>query len=123
MGPDQFRSIILTNFNYDPTDDQLEAIDRFSKFVFNLALNSVFILRGYAGTGKTTMVNSLVTSLPKIGKNAILLAPTGRSAKVLANYTKRPASTIHRHIYRSNPERPGAMSFSLKDTSDLIRVK
>ena len=59
-----------------------------------------FLLRGYAGTGKTTLISTVIKVLPKFGLKSLLLAPTGRAAKVMANYAKKPAQTIHRKIYR-----------------------
>ena len=61
--------------------------------------NALFVLKGYAGTGKTTVVKALVNVLPQMGKRIVLMAPTGRAAKVLSSYTGLPAHTIHRKIY------------------------
>ena len=70
-------------------------------FLLSEKENPTYILRGYAGTGKTTLVRALVKTLPLIGMNYVLLAPTGRAAKVLSGYTQRSASTIHRRIYQA----------------------
>jgi len=94
--------LIVENFAFTPTDDQQKAISLLSHFLSNFTAKDLFILRGYAGTGKTSLVSTLVNILPKIQKRTVLLAPTGRAAKVLASYAQKPASTIHRKIYRSN---------------------
>lgn len=72
-----------------------------SAFLLSKKTHPAYILRGYAGTGKTTLVTTLVNTLPFIGMGYVLMAPTGRAAKVLASYTKRPASTLHRKIYQA----------------------
>ena len=89
---------------YMPTIDQQELISRISTFIGNYYSpdhrDDTLIIKGYAGTGKTSMVASLVKILPKIGMKAVLLAPTGRAAKVLAGYSGHQAFTIHKKIYR-----------------------
>ena len=89
---------------YMPTIDQQELISRISTFISNYYSpdhrDDTLIIKGYAGTGKTSMVAALVKILPKIGMKAVLLAPTGRAAKVLAGYSGHPAFTIHKKIYR-----------------------
>ena len=72
-----------------------------SAFLLSQKENPTYILRGYAGTGKTTLVKALVKTLPTIGMKYVLMAPTGRAAKVLSNYTGQSASTIHRRIYQA----------------------
>ncbi len=95
------RDLLFRSFPYEPTAGQNELLGRLAGFltVSWQDPDSVFILRGYAGTGKTTVVRALVDVLPKIGLRTVLMAPTGRAAKVLASYTHRPAHTIHRKIY------------------------
>ena len=73
----------------------------------------LFILEGYAGTGKTTVVSTLVKVLPKAGYNAILLAPTGRAAKVLSLYAQMPAYTIHKRLYRPAMDGDGHVRFQV----------
>lgn len=89
---------------YMPTIDQQELISRISTFIGNYFSPDhhydTLIIKGYAGTGKTSMVAALVKILPKIGLKAVLLAPTGRAAKVLAGYSGHQAFTIHKKIYR-----------------------
>lgn len=89
---------------YMPTLDQQELIVRIAAFVGNYFSpdhrDDTLIIKGYAGTGKTSMLAALVNVLPKIGLKSALLAPTGRAAKVLANYSGHQALTIHKKIYR-----------------------
>ena len=80
-----------------------------SAFLLSEKPNPTYILRGYAGTGKTTLVTTLVEVLPQIGMGYALMAPTGRAAKVMANYTQRSASTIHKKIYQAKPFPDGSI--------------
>jgi exodeoxyribonuclease-5 len=95
-------NLLIKNFQYKTTAEQQIAINKLSIFFLNENSKSCFILKGYAGTGKTTLVNSIVKTLPHIKLKSVLLAPTGRSAKVLAKYSKQYASTIHKKIYWGN---------------------
>ena len=87
------------NFEFNPTPQQDELINEISDFVTTLGNRSVFLLKGYAGTGKTTLVSALVKSLSAVAKRSSLLAPTGRAAKVLSSYSKKKSLTIHKKIY------------------------
>ncbi len=107
------RNHILKHLNLTPTQDQFRFIKKFSVFLSEESLLSVFILRGYAGTGKTTMVNTLVKSLPGLKLGSVLMAPTGRAAKVLSMYTGKRAFTIHRRIYQTIDRGGGAIGFKL----------
>lgn len=88
-------------FNHSPTNDQQTLISKFADFVYAKDAFDCFLLQGYAGTGKTTMVSALVKVLPQVGYNAVLLAPTGRAAKVLSSYSNQRAYTLHKHLYKS----------------------
>ena len=92
---------LVQAFGFEPTQGQATVLRHLSAFLLSEKENPTYILRGYAGTGKTTLVKSLVKALPLIGMNYVLLAPTGRAAKVLGSYTGKNASTIHRRIYQS----------------------
>ncbi len=94
--------LICKHFSFEPTTDQMEAIKLMANFLHNFLKKDLFILKGYAGTGKTSLVSTIVNILPHINKRSVLLAPTGRAAKVLSTYSNKPASTIHRKIYRMN---------------------
>ncbi len=80
-----------------------------SRFLFEREARSAMLLRGYAGTGKTSLVSALIQTLPELRVSTILLAPTGRAAKVLAGYSKRPAYTIHKKIYMTATDASGAL--------------
>lgn len=91
---------VLLKFPYEPTPDQRHFMEQFSDFLFSGAKNEIMLVKGYAGTGKTTLVATLVQVLRALNRGFVLLAPTGRAAKVLSQYSGFPASTIHRKIYR-----------------------
>lgn len=99
MLSDAVRNTIMRNFKFEPTEDQKEFIELFSLFMMKRESYKTFLLKGYAGTGKTTLVSALVKACKELNIPVILLAPTGRAAKVLGNYSSAPASTIHRAIY------------------------
>jgi exodeoxyribonuclease-5 len=86
-------------FPFEPTLIQEEAMGRLSKFVLYTQKPALFILKGFAGTGKTTLISSFINWLPKIGLKSVLSAPTGRAAKVLGSYSNKTAYTIHKQIY------------------------
>ena len=85
-----------------------------SDFLFNDDESSLFLLKGYAGTGKTTLIGALVSQLWNAKMKSVLLAPTGRAAKVISNYSGKQAQTIHRHIYYPKKASNGGVSFTLK---------
>ena len=92
---------MIQSFGFEPTDGQAIVMYHLSAFLLSQKDNPVYILRGYAGTGKTTLVKALVKTLPSIGMRYVLMAPTGRAAKVLSSYSGQDASTIHRRIYQA----------------------
>ena len=92
--------LLLKNFGFSPTEGQSKVLYHLSAFILSQKERPVYLLRGYAGTGKTTLVSTLVKTLPKIGMGYQLLAPTGRAAKVMSKYTGKTASTLHRKLYR-----------------------
>lgn len=98
--------LFLNSFQFEPTEGQKIVMQHLASFLLSEKPNPLYLLKGYAGTGKTTLVTSIVDVLPRIGMKYVLLAPTGRAAKVLNAYTSKPASTIHRKIYRqtNSPE-------------------
>ena len=91
---------ILRNFPFDPTDDQMYALDVFERFMTDSDERCVMILRGSAGTGKTSLASVIVRTLLDLQYKISLLAPTGRAAKVFSLTSGQPAATIHRSIYR-----------------------
>lgn len=90
----------MKSFGFTPTDGQRTVLYHIAAFLLSEKTNPAYLLQGYAGTGKTTLVTTLVKTLPQIGMRYQLMAPTGRAAKVLSGYTGKTASTIHRKIYR-----------------------
>ena len=92
------------------TDDQNTALNEFNKFYVSDAKQPFFILKGYAGTGKSTLIAYLVNEILSRRKKVRILAPTGKAAKVIANYAKQPAYTIHKQIYFVGGEFGGASS-------------
>ena len=108
---EKLEKVLLDNFGFDPTESQETVIHALPRFLLSSKKNCLFILRGYAGTGKTSIVNALVKSLPLLNSYAILLAPTGRAAKVLSSYSNQSASTIHRKIYFQQRTAGGGVFF------------
>lgn len=100
MTRQELYNILIKSFGYIPTDGQKTVLYHLSAFLLSQKPNPAYLLQGYAGTGKTTLVTTLVKTLPQIGMRYQLMAPTGRAAKVLSGYTEKTASTIHRKIYR-----------------------
>ncbi len=92
-------NLFTENFSYDATKNQIEFFEQIDLFLQNFSEPEIFILSGYAGTGKTSVISALVKTLSAYKKRSILLAPTGRAAKVLAQYTQKKAITIHKKIY------------------------
>ncbi|WP_234734394.1 ATP-dependent DNA helicase [Tellurirhabdus bombi] len=95
--------LLAKRFPFKPTKGQQDFFERMGQFLLpqeQERYRDCFLLKGYAGTGKTTLISTLIKVLPKLGYKSVLLAPTGRAAKVMANYSKRMAQTIHRKIYR-----------------------
>ena len=91
---------IRDNFGFVPTDEQSEAIEAIGEFLMSRRDMELFLLRGYAGTGKTTLVGALVKTLNQLHQPVVLMAPTGRAAKVFSLYAEQAAYTIHKRIYR-----------------------
>lgn len=104
---------IFSNFNHTPTPSQKEAVSVLSTFITDSSPDSLCLLQGFAGTGKTTLIASLVKTMNHLKIKTILLAPTGRAAKVLANYSKQSAFTIHKSIYRQKSLSSGSDAFAL----------
>ncbi len=122
---ESFKIQLLKSFPFEPTTLQNELFKQLSAYIFSESESEVFILKGYAGTGKTSAISTVVNNLARAGKKAILLAPTGRAAKVIANYANREAFTIHKKIYFPKPNKSGGLSFTLqtnKHTDTLFIV-
>ena len=104
-------------FPFSFTKEQKEIVGSVSDFATSISTRSIFLLKGYAGTGKITLISALVKSLPSVGKRSILLAPTGRAAKVLSKYSNKQASTIHRKIYWIRSRKNGNTYIKIKDNT------
>ncbi|MDR2835857.1 MAG: AAA family ATPase, partial [Bacteroidales bacterium] len=91
---------ILLKLGYEPTFSQEKAILELANFFDDVDNLCIFVLLGYAGTGKTYLISALIKFLDEIKLKVVLLAPTGRAAKVLTSYSEHNASTIHKCIYR-----------------------
>ena len=110
-----FHNKLLQNFGFQPTKNQLRVIGELTDFIFLKVARHLFVLKGYAGTGKTSIVGALVKTLPEINFDSVLLAPTGRAAKVLANYSGKQAFTIHKMIYQLRSGGDGYTRFVIKE--------
>ncbi|PNW28355.1 ATP-dependent DNA helicase [Formosa algae] len=114
MNASQFYSLIKQEFPFNPTPKQNIVLIQLSEFIFDTNSKSLYVLKGYAGTGKTTIVSTIVSNLWKIKKSAVLMAPTGRAAKVISNYSKKEAFTIHKKIYFPRKDKGGGVKFVLQ---------
>jgi len=115
-----FNDLLLKSFKFKPTESQLKLFKLIEEFVNEEEERTSFILKGYAGTGKTTFLGTFIKILPKFGWKFELLAPTGRAAKVMSAYANKKAQTIHRKIYKQKEDSySGNLVFELqKNTSE-----
>ena len=107
-------SEFVKGFGFEPTNLQHKLLRKLADFVLNGAKNDLFLMKGYAGTGKTTVVSTVVNNLRSVNLKAVLLAPTGRAAKVMGSYSNKPAFTIHKKIYFPKKDPNSGMSFVLQ---------
>ena len=121
MITDELKYRIHEAFGYMPTAEQEQAIDVFTTFMADRRDEAVMVLRGSAGTGKTTLAAAFVKSLLSLQQSLVLLAPTGRAAKVFSLYAACPASTIHRRIYRQK-SLEGGFSLSYNAAHDTLFI-
>jgi ATP-dependent exoDNAse (exonuclease V) alpha subunit len=112
--PAEFYKELLQKFPFQPTVKQNKLLDLLTTFIFDDNNRALFLLKGYAGTGKTTTISTVVNSLWTAGKKAVLLAPTGRAAKVISVYSKRQALTIHKKIYFPKKQSNGSVDFVIQ---------
>jgi ATP-dependent exoDNAse (exonuclease V) alpha subunit len=103
----EFSDTIKKNLPFIPNEGQVNAISKIAEFILRSEDNCVFILKGYAGTGKTNLISALTNSLVNVKWKSVLLAPTGRAAKVISSYSKKDAFTIHKKIYKMGVEGDG----------------
>ncbi|MHC5309634.1 ATP-dependent DNA helicase [Myroides sp. LJL116] len=106
---------LKASFPFELTFKQDVFLQNIADFATNDVQDQIYVLKGYAGTGKTTLISSVVNHLRYVNRSSVLLAPTGRAAKVMSNYSQRQAFTIHKHIYYPKPSsQGGSMQFSMK---------
>jgi exodeoxyribonuclease V len=116
---------LFKNLGNKPTDDQSAALKKLASYICDNNNDTIFLLTGYAGTGKTSVISAVVKTLDLLRMKSVLMAPTGRAAKVLASYAGKPAFTIHKKIYRQKSSKDGFGSFMLdrnisKDTWFIV---
>lgn len=113
---DVFVDKIAKNLTFQPNNSQWNALNLLSRFILEPTLSDrIFVLRGYAGTGKTSLMGALVKTMNEMKMNTVLMAPTGRAAKVLSNMAGKPAMTIHKSIYRQQKFNLSFEGFNLMD--------
>ncbi len=113
LSESEFYIVLKDKFPHEPTLKQSLALQKLSSYLLSRKNNTIFLLKGFAGTGKTTLVGTLVNNLWKTSMKAVLMAPTGRAAKVMSNYSKTQAFTIHRKIYFPKKQSGGGVQFVL----------
>lgn len=114
MTPSDFYKLLKQKFPFKPTLKQDVVLLQLSEFVFDTSKESLYLLKGYAGTGKTSIIGLLVNNLWETKKSAVLMAPTGRAAKVISNYSGKEAFTIHKKIYFPKKEKSGGLKFVMQ---------
>ena len=118
---DELIVLILEKFGLEPTAEQAETVRRWADFLLSTCRDEVFLLQGYAGTGKTSLVGALVRALKALGRQVVLLAPTGRAAKVFSLYAGHEAYTIHHRIYRQK-SMEGGFSLNFNAAADTLFI-
>ena len=111
----EFIDEVVREFGFTPTHDQLNALETFARFLADREQNCVMVMRGSAGTGKTSLAGAMVRTFTRLGQKLLLMAPTGRAAKVFAMNSGHTAFTIHRKIYREKSYLGIGGQFNLND--------
>ena len=114
MTASDFYKTLRKEFKFPPTDKQDIAMQQLAHFCVHPDRSAIYMLKGYAGTGKTTLVSTLVNQLWHIKRSVVLMAPTGRAAKVISQYSGKTAHTIHRKIYHPKSRKGGGVSFTMQ---------
>ncbi len=114
MTSSEFYQLLKRKFPFEPTSKQNIVLDQLAQFVFDTTPNTLYLLKGFAGTGKTSIIGTLVSNLWETKKSAVLMAPTGRAAKVISNYSGKEAFTIHKKIYFPKKDKAGGVKFILQ---------
>lgn len=125
MVEEHIKAMVLENLGHVPTPSQQLLIEAFGPFITYPESDKVLVIKGFAGTGKTSVVSALVKTLARFKIPCMLLAPTGRAAKVMSSFAQQPAYTIHRKIYRQKSSSDGMGAFQLnfnthKDTLFIV---
>ncbi len=113
MNSSSFAHLLCQDFPFELTDSQQNLLESLGEYIFEDE-NKIFLLKGYAGTGKTSIISHLVNNIWKAKYKFTLLAPTGRAAKVMSSYASQPAYTIHKHLYYSKVDASGKLHFILR---------
>ena len=116
------RNLIIQHLPFVPNSEQLALIHSLSFFLDQRSFNDVLVINGYAGTGKTSILGAFVKTLKDLKKKTIVMAPTGRSAKVAANFALGDASTIHKRLYKGNSADPSNYTFYLAQNNETDTV-
>lgn len=119
---EHIKSQIYRNFVFNPTFGQKKVIESLADFICSEGNDQIFILNGYAGTGKTSVTAALVKTLKSLEIKAVLMAPTGRAAKVMSRYSGEKACTIHKRIYRQRSLAVEEAEFSLNQNKEKDAV-
>jgi exodeoxyribonuclease-5 len=106
-------SLLNQHFPFEPTPGQQSLLYGISRFLDSYKPKCALLIKGYAGTGKTTVIGSLVKTLSALGLNSVLMAPTGRAAKIMTNYSGKGATTVHKRIYQRKLKAGGAAGYAL----------
>ena len=114
MDSSEFKKLLSQRFPFVATDSQKYWLESIVDFLYTPDKNILYLLKGYAGTGKSTLIGHLVKLLSMANYKAVLMAPTGRAAKVIANYSDKKAFTIHKQIYFTKTEKGSGVQFVLK---------
>ena len=117
MNSSEIYSVLSKTFLLEPTSKQNDWFNLMSEFLNSPKKDKIFLLKGYAGTGKSTLVAHLVKQLHKFNFKSVLMAPTGRAAKVISNYSNKNAYTIHKQIYYPRNEKGSGVKFILKSNN------
>src|SRR5690554_4045078 len=110
----EFYQKLKTTFPFSLTLKQDAFLQKIAQFVLSENQDELFVLKGYAGTGKTTLLSSLVNQLPFVHRKYVMLALTGRAAKVISNYAKQPAYTSHKKTYSPNEDKNSSLAFTMQ---------
>ena len=118
----QIRNLILSHLPFTPNNEQLVLIQGLAYFINQKAQRDIFVLNGYAGTGKTSIMGALVKALNDLKIKSVVLAPTGRAAKVASQLANDKAYTIHKRLYRGNSMDPSNTTFFLSQNMEIDTI-